>query len=182
MTLLLFVALITASNPPRRRAALSVDSTRIVALGALLGAALLIVSAAIATPLLDALDTSAPNLRIGVGVVVGFAGLHDLVRRVPGPGAALDGDRAALVPVFFPVLARPDVALLALAGGADHGVAVTAAAAALAMAAVVGWHAIATARANRPVFRRIELALARMLAAATVVAGVLFTVDGVFSI
>jgi small neutral amino acid transporter SnatA (MarC family) len=182
MTAVLLLALITASNPPRRRAALSVDATPIVALGAALTAALFVVGAAIATPLLDALDTTAPNLRIGVGLVVGLAGVHDLLRRPPSAGAALPGARAALVPVFFPVLARPDVALLALSTGADHGVAIASGGAVLAMGAVIGWHALANAMGERPVFRRVEAAAGRVLAAATVVAGVLLTVDGVFSI
>ena len=181
MTLLYVIAIVAASNPPRRREALSVDDTRIVTLGAAMTAVFLVVAAILATPLLDALDTSAPNLRIGVGLVVAAVGLHDLVRRRPQAGAALDGGRAALVPVFFPVLARPEVALLALSAGADHGVGFAAGISLLALATVVGWHALARHVTSGP-FARVEGALARALAAVSVVAGVLITSNGVFSI
>jgi small neutral amino acid transporter SnatA (MarC family) len=182
MTALALVALALASNPPRRRGALSTDDTATVALGALLAAGLFVVLAAVATPLLDALDISRPNLRIAAGVVLAVVSMHDLVWRRPRPGAALPGRRAALVPVFFPVLARPEVGLLALSIGADHGVLFTALAASLAMATVVSWHAFATPRDEQPVFARVEGGAARVDAAVALAAAVAITADGVFAI
>ena len=179
---LAIVALVLASNPPRRRSALSTDDTATVALGALLAAALFVAVAAAAMPLADALDISRPNLRIAAGAVLAVVSIHDLVWRRPRPGAALPGRRAALVPVFFPVLARPEVALLAMSVGADHGVLFTALAAGLSMAAVVAWHALATPRDEQPVFARVEGGVARVDAAVALAAAVAITGDGVFAI
>jgi small neutral amino acid transporter SnatA (MarC family) len=185
-TVLALVALLAASNPPRRRDALSTDDTVAVAIGAALAAAFLTGLAAVASPLIDALDVSAPNLRIAAGFALAIVAAHDLVRRLPPAGAALAGRRAALVPVFFPVLARPEVALLALSVGADHGVALTAASAVLAMAAVVGWHALLTPRTGidgtSAVTRRVEQGVAALVAGAATALGIAIIADGVFSI
>jgi len=115
-------AMVAAVNAPRRRAALSVDDTTVVAIGAAVTALALVVFGAIATPLLDAMDVSRPNFRIGLGLVLAVVAVHDLVRRPPAAGAALPGRRAAIVPVFFPVLLRPEVAMVALAIGAAGNV------------------------------------------------------------
>jgi small neutral amino acid transporter SnatA (MarC family) len=176
------VALVLAANAPRRRPALSTDDTVTVALGGLLAALLFVALAAVASPLTDALDISRPNLRIAAGVVLAVVSMHDLVWRRPRPGAALPGRGAALVPVFFPVLARPEIGLLAMSVGADHGVLFTALAAGLSMAVVVGWHALATPRVEQPVFARVEGGAARVDAALALAAAVAVTADGVFAI
>jgi small neutral amino acid transporter SnatA (MarC family) len=175
-------ALVISVNAPRRRAALSVDDTRVVAIGAALAAGALVVFGAIATPLIDALDVSAPNLRIGTGLVLAVVSVYDLVWRPPSPGAALAGRSAAIVPVFFPVLVRPEVALVALALGADHGVAITAGAAVLAMAVVTGWHAIATPRVQAGPFRRVERGLGMLDAGLGAAIAIAIAADGVFAI
>jgi hypothetical protein len=107
---------------------------------------------------------------------------HDLVRRPPRRGAAMPGREAALVPVAFPVLLRPEVALVALALGADHGVALTALGAALAMGVVVGWHALATPRATSATFLRVERGLGMLDAALGAVLALAIAADGVFAI
>jgi small neutral amino acid transporter SnatA (MarC family) len=175
-------ALVVAMNPPRRRAALSVDDSTTVALGGALTLVALVIVAVIATPLLDALDVSAANLRIGVGLVLAVVAVHDLVWRPPGAGAALRGRRAAVVPVFFPVLLRPDVAMVAWALGADHGVAVTAFGALVASGAVVAWHRLATPRAGRLAFRRVERGLGALGSAIAAVLAIAIAADGVFAI
>jgi small neutral amino acid transporter SnatA (MarC family) len=175
-------ALVIAVNAPRRRAALSVDDTRVVALGGALATIALVVFGTVATPLIDALDVSAPNLRIGTALVLAAVSVHDLVWRPPSTGAALPGPQAAIVPVFFPVLLRPEVALVALAVGADHGVAVTAAAALLAMVVVTGWHALATPRARSGPFRRIERGLGVLDAGFGAAIAMALAADGVFAI
>ena len=176
------LALVLGSNPPRRRAALSTDDTTAVALGGALTALLFVVLAAVASPLIDALDVSAPNLRIAAGAVLAFVAVHDLVWRRPPAGAALPGRRAAIVPVFFPVLARPELGLLAMSIGADHGVLITAIAAVVAIATVAGWHAVAVQRPEQPVFDRVERGAGRAVAAVTVAVAVAITADGVFAI
>jgi small neutral amino acid transporter SnatA (MarC family) len=175
-------ALLVAVNAPRRRAALSVDDTPTVALGALMAIVSLVLVAVIATPLLDALDVSAANLRIGVGLVLAVVAVHDLVRRPPSAGAALSGRRAAIVPVFFPVLLRPDVVMVAWAIGADHGVGITAVAAAIALGLVVVWHWFATPRADAAVFRRVERGLGLLDSATAAVLALAIAADGVFAI
>ncbi|HEX7097507.1 MAG TPA: hypothetical protein VF183_16605, partial [Acidimicrobiales bacterium] len=176
------VSLVLACNAPRRRVALSTHDSRAVALGAACMLGALVVLAAVATPLLDALDVSAPNLRIGAGLVLAVVAAHDVVWRPPESGAALAGLRAGIVPVLFPVLLRPEVALLAIAIGADHGVAFTLLSGALAMAVVVAWHAVATPRADRPVLRRVERGLGVLDAGVTAALAVAIVADGVFAI
>jgi hypothetical protein len=187
-TALAIAALVAACNAPRRRVALSTDDTTAVALGAALTVALLVALSAVADPLFDALDVSAPNLRIGVGFVLAVVSAHDIVRRPPPSGAALAGRNAAFVPVFFPVLARPEVALLAMAIGMDHGIALTAFAAVLALATVVVWHRVATNRRvttnsqTDAVFARVERGLGIVIAAAAAALAVAIIADGVFAI
>jgi small neutral amino acid transporter SnatA (MarC family) len=176
------VALVVACNAPRRREALSVDDTATVGLGAIGAGVVLVLFGIVATPLLDAMDVSAPNLRIGLGLVLAVVSVHDLVRRPPARGAALAGRRAAIVPVAFPVLLRPEVALVALALGADHGVAVTVLGAVLAMGSVTGWHALATPRTAQPVFRRVERGLGLVASAVAAVLALAIAADGVFAI
>jgi small neutral amino acid transporter SnatA (MarC family) len=175
-------ALVVAVNAPRRRAALSVDDTRTVALGAALTAVTLVVFGAFATPLLGAMDVSAPNLRIGLGLVLAVVSVHDMVRRPPAAGATLEGWAAALVPVWFPVLLRPEVAMVALALGADHGIGVTAGAALLAMAIVVAWHAVATPRGDGAAFFRVERGLGFVDSAVAAALALALAADGVFAI
>jgi len=179
---LALVALVLACNAPRRRTALSTDDTRTVAFGAAAMVVVVVVIAAVASPLLDALDVSAPNLRIGAGLVLAVVSAHDVVRRPPPAGAALAGTGAALVPVLFPVLLRPEVALLALAIGADHGVAFSALSGVVAMAAVVAWHAFATPRAERAPVARVERGLGVLDAGLAAAAAVAIIADGVFAI
>jgi small neutral amino acid transporter SnatA (MarC family) len=174
--------LVLATNPPRRRAALSVDETTTVALGATLAAVALVVVAAVSGPLLDALDVSAPNARIAAGLVLAVVSLHDLVWKPPPSGAALPGRAAALVPVCFPVLLRPEVALVALSLGADHGVAAALLAATLGAAAVTGWHALGAARRERPVFTRVERGLGVVDAGLAAALAVALVADGVLAI
>lgn len=179
---LALVALVLSCNAPRRRAALSTNDSRTVALGAAGMVVAVAVLAAIASPALDALDVSAPNLRIGTGLVLAVVAAHDVVRRPPPSGAALGGRGAAVVPVLFPVLLRPEVALLALAIGADHGMAFAVLSGVVAMAVVVAWHAFATPRAERAPVARVERGLGVLDAGLAAAAAVAIIADGVFAI
>ena len=86
------------------------------------------VVAALADPLLDALDVSDPSFRVAAGIVAVIAGAADLFRRPPPPEPSLPGWRAALVPVAVPVVTRPALVVLALGAGADQDLLVVAAA------------------------------------------------------
>jgi small neutral amino acid transporter SnatA (MarC family) len=194
--------LVAAVNAPRRRRALSIserpmaERRLIAAIGAGLLAAAVVAVALLADPLLDALDISAPNARIAAGLVVAAGGLGELVTPRPRAGAAPRGWTAAVAPVWFPVLFRPEVGLAALSLGEDHGVAV-----ALAAALVAGASVIAVAgRVGGPATGRAEDAdraegsgrtegadraedaLGRLCSAAQVSAAVAVLLWGVFAV
>jgi small neutral amino acid transporter SnatA (MarC family) len=181
---LLLTALVAATNPPRRRVSLSTDRVDAVVLGAGLVAALWIAFGALASPLLDALDVSRPNARIAAGLVLTVVAARDAVWRPPAAGAALPGWRAGFVPVFFPVLARPEVGLVALVLGADRGMGWSVLGGVLVFAAVVGWFALARGRATARdrLFLRVERGLGVVLSVLAVALGITMVVKGVLAI
>src|SRR5690606_3288484 len=109
-----------------------------------------VLAAAVSGPLLGALSVSAPNIQIAAGLVLLVRATVDAATPPGHEPARLDGRWNALVPVAFPLLIRPEVALLALAAGAQLGVARAAAIAAPAyLAAAVAlavWRGARTAR------------------------------------
>jgi small neutral amino acid transporter SnatA (MarC family) len=119
--------------------------------------------------LLEALGVSAPGFRTAAGVVAILTGVVDFFRRPPSPDPALPGRRAALVPVAYPLVARPALLILALGAGADHSVLVTLVAMALGVAAIAA-------------LPRLPRWTVRVLAAGLVACGVLLGIDGVLSV
>ena len=101
------------------------------------------------------------------------------MRPAPSPGSALDGLRAALIPVAVPLVVRPALVFLALGAHADRGVPVLAAALALSVAALV---VVAARVPPEDVGGRVVTWLARVTAAALVAASVLLVIDGVFAV
>jgi hypothetical protein len=71
---------------------------------------------------------------------------------------------------------------VAWAIGADHGVGITAVAAAIALGLVVVWHWFATPRADAAVFRRVERGLGLLDSATAAVLALAIAADGVFAI
>ena len=174
MTPLLFlVVVLIASNAARRRLELPSDRL-IVTLGAGLALAGHGLLALVADPLLDGLDVSAPNARIAAGFVVVVGAIVDLARRPDPDGPALAGRGAAVVPVAFPLLLRPDLGALAISGGADPGVGWAVLVLAVAMAVVVAAH--------RWLPTAVATPLARLLGVAAVGAGIATVLDGVFDV
>jgi small neutral amino acid transporter SnatA (MarC family) len=169
----LAVAMLAVLNPPARAARLRhLDERRSIA-AAVVALAVIAAIAAAAGPALDAGDVSAPTVRVGAGLVVGVAGVVDLVR---GRGAEPDlpkGWVAALVPAAFPLLLEPQVGVLAVSAGADHGVVVTALTAAAVLAAFITARRIGTS---------LLVALGRFVGALGVLAGTALVVDGVLSV
>ncbi len=146
------LAVMAAVNPPRRRAALLTRTGPAIAVsGAVIAWLALVVAAAVSRPLLDALSVSPPNIQIAAGLVLLVRAMVDVALPPGRESARLTGWWHAVVPVAFPLLIRPEVALLALSAGAALGVARTAAIAAPAyLAAVVVlalWRGERTARA-----------------------------------
>ena len=127
--------------------------------------------AALATPLLDALDISGPNMQIGAGIVLGVYTLVALVTwdDTPPPAPLYGG----LVPLLFPIVLTPVVGVVVLAVAGRNGMLVPTIAAALA-AAALAWPATSALLGRRPI---------RMLSAAVgVVVAVAMIVDGAFAV
>lgn len=145
-------AFLFAVNPARRALELVPRPDRRVAAAAGAGVVVAIVAlAGVSGPLLDLLDVSPPTFRVSAGFVLAFRGLLDLVRAPKPEPEGLTGWGEALFPVGFPVLFRPEVAVLALAAGADLGVIRTGllgiVAVGLGVLAVVRWRHGGSARA-----------------------------------
>jgi small neutral amino acid transporter SnatA (MarC family) len=174
-TTLLVLAGLGALNPLRAAAA-SPDTDRARAVAVALAATTLAIGLAawVSGPLLEAVHVTGPSARIAAGVALVAVSLRDLLGPAPAPEPALAGAGAGLIPLAFPVLFTPAVALLALAGGADRGV-VT------AVAALLPGLALAGAAALRPPRRGVGVGL-RVIAGYAVGAGALVTLDGVYGI
>jgi small neutral amino acid transporter SnatA (MarC family) len=179
------IALVAALNPARAafglpRAGRS-DRTVVgnAALGGMIGALAVCAAATAGGPLLETLDVSDPSFRIAAGIVAGLAGVADLFRRPAPPEPALAGWRAALVPVAFPVVARPALLVLALGAGADRDVLVAVGAMAIAIASLTGL--TAWCPTEGPGGRVLRWG-SRLAAALLVACGVILTVDGVLDV
>lgn len=171
-----FLATMLAVNPPRR--ALELDPRprlAVAALGAAVVWAAVVVVAWVSDPLLSALDVSDPNWRIAAGLVLAVRGLVDLVLAPRPFPEGWSGRAEALIPVAFPVLARPEVVAIGLAVGTDQGVVVAGAATAFALAAAVAamtwWTRRAPARA-----------VAAVISAAAAAVGITLVVQGVLDL
>jgi small neutral amino acid transporter SnatA (MarC family) len=181
------VAVIAAVNAPRRHRALSIDDRppsaqrAVAALGAALLAVSIVFLAGVADALLDALDISAPNARIAAGLVVGVGGLAELVWRRPPAGPAPIGWRAAVVPVWFPILLRPEVGIAALTLGEDHGMAPSLITAGLAAGSVLAAVTLAPGPRSSGAEQR-EDALGRLCSAVQVTAAIALLLGGVFAV
>ena len=179
------VVLFLALNPARaafgvpRTGRSPKDVVGLAVVGGAIGALAICVVAAVADPLLDALEISEPSFRTAAGIVALIAGIADLFRRPPPPEPSLPGRRAALVPVAIPVVARPALLLLAIGAGADRGLLVSVGAmvvgVALLTALVARWPAEGPGR-------RVLRWAGRLLAAGLVACGVILTIDGVLDV
>jgi small neutral amino acid transporter SnatA (MarC family) len=178
------VALLLALNPARAafgvpRVGGSPSAVRLAAVGGAVGGLGVCVVAALGGPLLEALDVSEPSFRIAAGLVAALTGVADLFRRPPPAEPALAGWRASLVPVAFPVVARPALVVVALGAGADLSVLVTAGAMAAGVALLAGLAAGPPPDGPRG---RVLRWGARLLAAGLVACGVLLAIDGILAV
>jgi small neutral amino acid transporter SnatA (MarC family) len=176
------LALLLALNPPRAAFGIpraSREVARLAVVGGAIGGLAVCAVALVGDALLDAIDVSAPAFRTAAGVVAVLAGGVDFFRRPPAPEPALAGRRAALVPVAFPLVARPALLVMALGAGADASVLVTLAAMAAAVALMTGL--AVRCPVDGPGGRVLRWA-ARLLAAGLVAAGVLLTIDGILAV
>lgn len=172
------IVLVLALNPARAAFAVPRAGRPAVALaaaGGAIGGLLVCAAAALGAPLLGMLDVSEPSFRIAAGLVALLAGAADVFRRPPAAEPALNGRRAALIPIAFPVVARPALLVLALGAGADLGV--------LACAgAMVAGVALLTALVARRPSDRAARRTARLLAVALVAGGAILALDGLLAV
>jgi len=166
--------LLVAVNPPRRRSELPADR-QAVAAGAGLTLVVLVALGLAGEWLLEGLSISIPSFHVAVGLVLAIRSAIDLFTALPAAGEELPGRRAALAPVFFPVLFRPEVALVAVGVAVDAGRPTLVAAAVVAMAAVVGWCAL-------PSNLRFDRAAGVAFSAGLMVLAIDRIVDGVFAL
>jgi len=155
------------------------DLASIAALGGLAGALVVLALSLLSGPLLDALDVSQPAFRVAVGVVAAVTGAVTLVRPTPAPDPALDGRRAALIPVAVPLVVRPALVFLALSAHADRGIPVVAVALALSVALLA---AVAAQLPPEAPGARAVRWVARATAAALLATSVLLVIDGVLAV
>jgi small neutral amino acid transporter SnatA (MarC family) len=174
---LVLAAYVAAVNPFRLRQALPGSGdradTRIVATGALIAFAVSALLVAASVNLLDGLQITPETWRIAAGVVAALAGVRVFVAPGRADEPELDGRRAAVVPVAFPLLITPEVVALVAIFGATESAAVSIGGLAVALAAGVATGAL---RRLRP---SVWTAGARMLAAVLILAGIALIVEGI---
>ena len=155
------------------------DAVGLAALGGAIGGVAVCAVAAVADPLLGAIEVSDPSFRVAAGILAAIAGAADLFRRPPSPEPSLPGRRAALIPVAVPLVTRPVLLILALGAGADRDLLVSAGAMALAVGLLIGLTARVSIDGTEG---RVLRWAARVLAAGLVACGVVLTIDGVLDV
>ena len=174
--LLFFLA---AVNPPYLLGALPRGERRSLraaaaAVASVIGLVAVAALAGWSGPILDALDVSPSTFRIAAGVVALGGGLVRFLDPSADPLGSDGGWRLGVIPLAFPLLLAPDVVLLAVTLGADHGVAATVGSALVALAVFVAASLVAPGRRSV-----VVVGASRLLAALLVVAGVVLAVDGI---
>lgn len=177
MTLAL-IGFLAAVNPAAAALAIAgnrrADRPAPIAMGALVAAGVLVGLAAVADPLLDALDVNLGTYRLGAGVVMAVAGLRWLVAGTSPSAEEPESDRALAGFVAFPALLTPGAAVFAVSVGAEHGTGTTAVSVSVAIA--VGALAVL---ARRRFAAGVLRWLVRLLGAVLTVVGVIVAVDGI---
>lgn len=145
--------------------------------------------AATSGPLLDVLEISPPNARIAAGLTLAILCLVQLIRpprAASGTNPPEQGGRPAqatrqgwLVPLAFPILLRPELLLVALSGGRDHGLLPVVAATIAALAAT---YLLGRSGENGQLSPGLIRGLAALGSALGVLAAVDLILDGVLSI
>jgi small neutral amino acid transporter SnatA (MarC family) len=154
-------------------------AVRLAAQGTAIGAAVLLLVGSTSGWVLDVVDASRPSVRIGAGALCAISAAIDLARRPPRREPALDGWRAALIPVAVPLMARPAMLVAGLSVVADLGLWTYAAALAIGAVALTG---VVWPLPEDGPGRVAARWSARLLAALAIGGSVLLIVDGVYDI
>ena len=123
---LIALAAVCAANPFRVAACAPTDpDTRRQAatVATLLSLAAVGLLAVLSEPILDWLGVSGSSSRIAAGAAVLVVGIRDLLTQPPTPEPALDGRRAGIVPMVFPMILTPALAILAISAASERGAA-----------------------------------------------------------
>lgn len=177
MTVLLACFVVVAVlNPPRRVCEIDPrPDVQVAAAGAAIAAGAYLLVAAVSGPVLGALDISDANIRIAAGLVVAIRALVDVVLPPKPEPPGLRVGSGALAPLAFPILVRPEMAVLMLSVGHDIGVwragLVALTGVALAAGAMVVWSSGRSARLT-----------GIAVSCVAVVAAVQVTLDGVLDV
>jgi small neutral amino acid transporter SnatA (MarC family) len=139
--------------------------------GAVAAAAVGIVAAVIATPLLDALSIEPESFWIGAGLVLAATGLFRVVVSVGGWEPVTEGPWSWLYPIAYPVLLGPDMVLALMAAGSHEDALWGIAGVVVALGLVVGGF-----DRGPPLLWR---GAARLTAAVQVVLAIALVIDGI---
>ena len=169
------IALVVALDLAQRAQLLARWPQRSVAVAAAITATAVAGISLAATPLLDALDVSAPTMQAGAGMVLVLWSAWMLLRwdtePAPTHRPGVVQQRDAVVPGAFPILLTPVLGVVALAVAARRGVLVTIAPVVLALVLLV---AAGRFLARRP--------LRQLGAVVGIVVGIALLADGVLEV
>lgn len=168
-------ALVAAADLPQRVRQLRDYSP---AQRAAVGAGLVAVGvalAAVASPLLDALDVSPPTMEVAAGMVLILWSLMAFVRWTDDPApATAAGVLGGLVPGLFPIVLTPPVGVMVIATAARNGFPAPIAGMVIIAVVLAAPPAVAAVIGRRP---------ARLVSAtAGVVLGIVMMTDGVLAV
>ena len=176
--LLAIVAWLAVLDPPRTRLGFPErDAGRakmgIVGPGVVLGITILLVIAAAAKSVLDALEITPEMFRIAAGFVLLIEATRMLLVPEPAQEPVAKGWRGAVWPVAYPRVITPAAIALALTTGASDGVPWLPMV--IGGTALIGLGAVAPG----PMGRRVLVALGRLLVVVVVLAAVWLAIAGV---
>jgi small neutral amino acid transporter SnatA (MarC family) len=153
--------------------------TSLALLGGLLGSAVLFVVGAASGWVIDIVGTSEPAMRLAAGSLCLLSAGIDIGRRPTTDEPALDGLRAAIMPVALPLFVRPAMLLAGFSVVADHGLGVYATGLAVSVATLTGLSAL---RVGADPERPVLVWIGRVLSFVAVAGAVLLIADAVFDI
>lgn len=143
--------------------------------GAALPLVVAVILAAAADDILDWLNVSPESLRITAGTVLAVSAARTLVWPRAKAEPELGGAWVVLVPITFPLLLTPELAILALTVGADHGVGRVVLAVAIGLAVAV----LVDLVPRRPVTETLMAWAARVAASALAIVAIALVIDGI---
>ena len=126
MTLtLLVLAYLAAANPFRVAAATTEPpANKVLAVFAATFVAAVLLATLIASPILDLVEVTGSSARIAAGIAVLAVALKDAIARPPSAEPGLTGAAHGAIPLAFPIMFSPAVALLAIAASENCGIGV----------------------------------------------------------